>query len=159
MDFAFDLSNWGYWGLFIAAFLSGTVVPFSSEALLSLLIIKDYNPWGCILAATIGNWLGGITCYYIGYWGKTEWIHRYLRISQQKVDRCIQFLQGKGSLLGFFGFIPFVGDIIIVALGLMKANRWGAILSILVGKFTRYYFVVFLLDKVQNLIPGFTINF
>lgn len=159
MEFLGDLSSWGYWGLFIAAFLSGTVIPFSSEAVLSLLVINNYSPWGCILAATAGNWLGGVTCYYIGYLGKREWIHKYLRISQEKIDKMTLFLQGKGSLLGFLGFLPFIGDVIVVALGLMRANKAGALLSLLVGKFGRYYFIIFLLDKLQRYIPYFSIDF
>lgn len=159
MDFLGDLSSWGYWGLFIAAFLSGTVIPFSSEAVLGLLVISNYNPWGCIFAATAGNWLGGVTCYYLGYLGKTEWIHKYLRISQKKIDKMTLFLQGKGSLLGFLGFLPFIGDVIVVALGLMRANKVGSLLSLLVGKFGRYYFIIFLLDKLQPYFPYFSIDF
>ncbi len=159
MEFLGDLSSWGYWGLFIAAFLSGTVIPFSSEAVLSLLVINNYSPWGCILAATAGNWLGGVTCYYIGYLGKREWIHKYLRISQEKIDKMTLCLQGKGYLLGFLGFLPFIGDVIVVALGLMRANKAGSLLSLLVGKFGRYYFIIFLLDKLQRYIPYFSIDF
>ena len=69
------------------------------------------------------------------------------------------FLQGKGSLLGFLGFLPFIGDVIVVALGLMRANKAGALLSLLVGKFGRYYFIIFLLDKLQRYIPYFSIDF
>ncbi len=159
MDFLGSLSDWGYWGLFIASFLSGTVITFSSEALLSLLVIQNYDPWGCILAATTGNWLGGVTCYYIGYCGKIEWVHKYLRISQDKINKTVSFLKGKGSLLGFLGFVPLIGDVIVVALGLMKANRLGSLTSLLAGKFMRYYFIIFLLDTVQKWIPWITIDF
>ena len=86
MEFIAGLSEWGYFGLFISAFLAGSIIPFSSEAVLGLLLIAGYDSWGCVFSATLGNWLGGVTCYYIGYLGKTEWIHTYLKIPEEKLS-------------------------------------------------------------------------
>ena len=52
MEFIASLSEWGYLGLFIAAFLAGSIIPFSSEAVLGLLLIAGYDSWGCIISAT-----------------------------------------------------------------------------------------------------------
>ena len=93
------MTDWGYWGMFISAFLAGTILPFSSEAVLGLLLIAGYDSWGCVFSATLGNWLGGVTCYYIGYLGKTEWIHTYLKIPEEKLSKMQRFLKGKGSVL------------------------------------------------------------
>ena len=49
MEFIAGLSEWGYFGLFIAAFLAGSIIPFSSEAVLGLLLIAGYDSWLCIL--------------------------------------------------------------------------------------------------------------
>jgi membrane protein YqaA with SNARE-associated domain len=61
-------------GLFLASFLAATIVPFSSEALLSFLIISGTDPYTAILVATAGNWLGGMSSFAIGYPGKWEWM-------------------------------------------------------------------------------------
>ena len=37
-----NLAEWGYVGLFIASFLAATIIPFSSELVLSILIAKNY---------------------------------------------------------------------------------------------------------------------
>ncbi len=137
------LGDLGYLGLFIASFLAGSVLPFASEALLGVMSASSlFNMWLCLIIATAGNTLGGTTCYYIGRMGKMVWIEKFLRIPQNKLSKAQQFLQGKGSLCGFFAFLPFVGDAIIVALGLMRANVWGVNLSMLIGKFLRYYLIV-----------------
>ena len=141
MEFLTSLSEWGYAGLFIAAFLAGSILPFSSEVVLGLLLVAGYSTWGCVVSATAGNWLGGITCYYIGRLGKTAWIEKYLKLSHEKLDKTQRFLQGKGSLMGFFAFVPGVGDAIVVALWLMRANLWGVALSMLLGKGIRYYLI------------------
>jgi membrane protein YqaA with SNARE-associated domain len=64
------LFDYNLWGLFLASFLAATVVPFSSEALLSFLIINGTDAYTAVLVATFGNWLGGMSSYGIGYLGK-----------------------------------------------------------------------------------------
>ena len=147
------LQEWGYIGLFLGTFMAATIIPFSSEAVLGLLLIAGYDSWGCIISATMGNWLGGVTCYYIGYLGKTEWIHTYLKISEEKLSKMQHFLRGKGSLFGFFVFIPVIGDIMIVALGLLRANPIGTLLSMLAGKFCRYFVVVIGINYLKEWFP------
>ncbi len=154
MEFVAGLSEWGYLGLFIASFLAGSIIPFSSEVVLGLLLVAGYNPWGCVIAATLGNGLGGVTCYYIGYLGKTEWIHTYLKIPQEKLVRMQHFLQGKGSFFGFFAFVPVIGDVLIVALGLLRANPVGSLSSMFAGKFIRYYLVIIGVHYLRAWFPA-----
>ena len=52
--------EWGYLGMFLSALIAGTVVPFSSEAVLVALISMGLNPVVCVLAATAGNMIGGM---------------------------------------------------------------------------------------------------
>lgn len=139
MEFIAGLSEWGYVGLFVATFLAGSVVPFSSEVVMSTLLAAGFDLWPCIGVATAGNWLGGMSCYYVGHLGKMEWIEKYLRIRPEKLERTKRFLQGKGALMAFFVFLPVVGDLIIVAFGLMRANVWFVGASMLAGKLFRYY--------------------
>lgn len=142
MEFVSALSEWGYIGLFISAFLSGSLLPMSSEAVLSLLLIAKFNPWICLFTAAAGNWLGGVTCYYIGYLGKMEWIEKYLRIKPEKLEKMQRRLQKEGSLIAFFTFLPGIGDLIIVGLGLMRANILLVNISMFAGKFLRYYLLI-----------------
>ena len=59
------LQLWGVWGLFLGSFLAATVVPFSSDALLVGMLVAGCDPIECLISATIGNWLGGLTSYGI----------------------------------------------------------------------------------------------
>jgi membrane protein YqaA with SNARE-associated domain len=132
------LVEWGYIGLFIATFLAGSILPFSSEIVLSGLLATGANSTGCIIAATAGNFLGGMTCYWIGHLGKIEWIEKYLKVKEDKLQKAIGFLHGKGAFMAFFTFIPFVGDLLAVGLGYMRANIWITSISMLLGKLIRY---------------------
>ncbi len=138
MEFILNFAEWGYFGLFIAAFLAATILPFSSEIVFSALVLAGMNLWGCTLAATLGNFLGGLSCYYLGYVGKVEWIEKYLKIKQAKIDKLQNWLKGKGAAMAFFVFLPGIGDIIAVALGFLRANVWIVSVSMFAGKFIRY---------------------
>ena len=61
------LIDWGYVGLFISALLAGSIIPFSSELVMLALVKVGLNPAICVLAATLGNTMGGMTCYYMGH--------------------------------------------------------------------------------------------
>lgn len=100
------LIEWGLPGLFISALLAGSIIPFSSELVLVALVKLGLNPTACILAAALGNTAGGMTCYYMGRLGKISWIEKYFKVKKEKVDKMMKFLQGKGSIDGFFAFLP-----------------------------------------------------
>lgn len=138
------LVEWGYLGLFIATFLAGSILPFSSELVLSGLLAAGSNSVGCIIAATAGNFLGGMTCYWIGHFGKPEWIKKYLKVDEIKLQKVLIFLHGKGAFMAFFTFVPVVGDLLAVGLGYMRANVWITSISMLIGKCLRYIAWMFL---------------
>lgn len=136
------MTDWGYWGMFISAFLAGTILPFSSEAVLLACIGLGLDPVWSTLATTAGNALGGITCYWIGHLGKMEWIEKYFKVDQRQLDKAARFIHGKGSWMALFSFLPVIGDAILIALGLMRANVWIVSLSMTLGKLARYAVLV-----------------
>lgn len=137
MDGFFDYS---LGGLFLASFLAATVVPFSSEALLSFLIAGGTDPYAAVLVATAGNWLGGMSSYGLGYLGKWEWIEKYLRVKPESIEKWHSRLYKKGAILAFLSWLPAVGDIFAVGLGLLRANVFITAAAMLAGKFARYVF-------------------
>ena len=69
------LIDWGYIGLFISALLAGSIIPFSSELVMIALVKVGLSPVLCVIAATLGNTVGGMTCYYMGRLGKIGRAH------------------------------------------------------------------------------------
>lgn len=143
--------EWGYVGLFLSAFVAGSIVPFSSEAVMVVLIEMGLSEWGCLAAATVGNTLGGMTCYWIGMAGRREWITRYLRVSDEKLARAERFLAGRGAVMGFFAFLPYVGEAIAVILGLMRSNMLLTFASMTVGKALRYAAILGLFEGIAAI--------
>lgn len=148
------LIDWGYAVLFISALLAGSIVPFSSELVMIALVKVGLSPAICVLAATLGNTAGGMTCYYMGRLGKTDWIEKYFKIKKKKIDKMQRFLQGKGALMAFFAFLPFVGEAIAIALGFMRSNVTLTVFSMFVGKLIRYIVMLLALQGALSVING-----
>ncbi len=133
-----DLSTWGLFGLFLASFLAATVVPFSSEALLTVMIARQFPVGDCILVATAGNWLGGMSSFGLGYLGRWEWIEKYLHVSRQSIEKWHNRMYNRGAVFAFLCWVPFVGDVFAVGLGFLRTNGWIVALFMLLGKASRY---------------------
>lgn len=144
------LADWGYGGLFVAAAVAGSIVPFSSEAVMAVLLGMGADPAGCLVAASAGNTLGGMTCYWIGKLGRPEWIAK-LGVSTRQLARARKFMAGRGAMMGFFGFLPLIGEAIAVMLGLMRANPWITSGAMLAGKTLRYLAVVLSYKGIVSL--------
>lgn len=136
------LTEWGYWGMFLSAFLAGTILPFSSEAVMLASVGLGLDPVLSTLATTAGNALGGLTCYWIGHLGKMEWIEKYFRVDHKQLEKATRFIHGRGSWMAFFSFLPIIGDAVLIALGLMRANVWIVTFSMTLGKLARYAILV-----------------
>ena len=144
MDSLIDLLiNYGYWGMFLSAVLAGSVIPFSSEAVMVGLQAAGLDAWPLILYGTAGNVIGGMINYGVGRMGRTDWIEKYLHVKKEKLQRAENFMAGRGAWMGFFAFLPILGSAITVVLGLMRANVAITVTSMTIGKFIRFALLVF----------------
>ena len=137
------LVQFGYIGMFISALLAGSVLPFNSEVAIGALKVAGLDPWWLLISGTVGNGPGGLFNYWIGTFGRMDWIEKYLHIKEEKIIRAQKFMAGRGTLMAFFAFVPIIGSAITVALGLMRANIPVTTVSMTAGKFLRYAIIVF----------------
>ena len=137
------LESYGYWGMFLAAFLAGSFFPFSSEAVMVGLMAAGLDPWVLMIYGTTGNVLGSVANYFIGRMGKTEWFEKYLHVKPESMEKARRFMRGHGAWMGFFAFIPLLGSAITILLGLMRANPVITFISITLGKIFRYLILIY----------------
>ena len=79
--------DYGYWGMGILSFLSGSVLPIASELLLLLFLSLGLSAVWLTIVATAGNTLGGITCFMLGYLTNKDTVQRVLRIPERRMKR------------------------------------------------------------------------
>ena len=133
------LTDWGYIGLFFASFLSATIIPFSSEFVLSFMIANGFNFNLTVLVATIGNWIGALSSYALGWLGNWSILEKYFGMERKKVYNFKLKIDRWGSLLAFFSWVPLFGDLIAVSLGFFKIDFIKVSTFMLLGKMLRYF--------------------
>lgn len=136
--------EWGYLGLFIGTFLAATIIPFSSEILVTGILLAGGEELPVFLVATAGNWLGSLTSYYIGYMGKWEWIEKWLRVSKEKLEAQQEKIKKYGALLAFLCWLPFIGDVFAIGLGFYRLSFTKCAIYILLGKAARFALWIYL---------------
>ena len=146
------LVNYGPWGMFIAAFLAGSILPFSSETVMIALLAVGLNPWALLLYASVGNSLGGISCYYIGRLTTPEKVQRIFRIKPQNMERARKLVQRWGPLMGLFCWLPFLGDAILVTLGIMRSTPLLTNIMMILGRTLRYATVLLSALGIASLL-------
>lgn len=145
------IADWGYWGLFIGSFLASTVLPFSSDALLIGVILAGGDPKLAVVSATFGNWLGGLTTYYIGYLGRWEWIEKWLRVSREKLERQSSLIKRYGSLIALMSWVPVLGDVVTVALGFYRVDFKSSAIYMFIGRALRFIIWALIFYRVDIL--------
>ena len=132
------LEQLGLFGLFLGCMLSATVVPFASEALLAGALLMGYGKWAVTLVASLGNTTGGMISYLMGWLCKWEWLEKYFRVKREKLERMRDRVAKYGAWAALLTWLPFVGDLIAIAMGLMRVNPWWTLLLMFIGKLARY---------------------
>ena len=128
------------WTIHLGFFLAATIIPLSSEAILSAFLLLKFDSLTCLFVASLGNWFGGITTYYLG------WIaQKKIKSSLSKTtnSRSLKIVNRCGMYSAFFCWLPFIGDAIAFLLGYVKAKAFPVFLLMLSGKFFRYLLLIY----------------
>jgi membrane protein YqaA with SNARE-associated domain len=128
----------GYWGMFLSAFLAATILPFSSDVIYAIMLLGNYDPFWTTVMASLGNWLGGMSSYALGYLGYWLWIDKYLGVAPVNIEKWMLRLQKFGPWPALLSWLPVVGDPIAIALGFLKLNPYAIAGLMLLGKTLRY---------------------
>ena len=131
------------WFLFLSAFISSTLFPGGSEAVLAYLAAQpEHSSLLLITIATAGNTLGAMTSWGIGRLISLRYsAERLSKASQQKA---VVQLQKYGSPILLLSWLPVVGDPLCVAAGWLRIHWLQSLLFISAGKLLRYIVVVYL---------------
>jgi membrane protein YqaA with SNARE-associated domain len=148
------LPQYGLSTLFVAAFISATLLPIGSEpALFGLLKINPELFWPAILVATAGNTLGGMVDWWMGY-GAHEAVDRYKH--SRTHTKALEWLERLGPKACLLAWLPIVGDPLCAVAGWLRLSFWPCVGYMLIGKFLRYVtMTAALLYLFPGAVPGF----
>jgi membrane protein YqaA with SNARE-associated domain len=126
-----------YLTLFGWSFLAATIVPLGSEPALVLLVRREYPFWPLVLVATLGNYLGACTTY---------WLARAVRrkfsaaepSSTRSSSRAARLVASRGAPMLLLSWVPILGDAIVAAAGAAGTRFVPFSIWTVLGKLLRY---------------------
>lgn len=141
--------QWGYIGLFVSAFLAASILPLGSEVVLAgLLLIKSFSPVSLLLIATLGNVLGSLTNYFLGYWASLELLDRRIDVDHPKFQGAENLMNKYGIHALWLSWLPVIGDPLTVLAGFFKLRLTHFLLVVSAAKFLRYVVLIYLVLHV-----------
>ena len=126
------------WVLFFSALISSTLFPGGSEALLLYRVHEGGDPSLLLFIATIGNVLGSLITYGMGWLGNAAMHRKWLRMDEAKVARAETWFGKYGQLSLLLAWLPVVGDPLCLVAGVLRSSLLWFVLLVTVGKFGRY---------------------
>jgi membrane protein YqaA with SNARE-associated domain len=133
----------GVWGLFLSSFISSTIAPGGSEAVLAYMVSEGhYEVQLLVFIAAIGNTLGAITTWGLGALAAKKF--PVATLLPEKKQNALNLVKKRGIWVLFFSWLPVIGDALCFAGGWLKLPLLPASLVILSGKFGRYAVVAWM---------------
>ena len=133
--------------VFSVAFVSATLLPMGSEPVLFGYI--KLNPdmfWVAIVVATIGNTLGGMVDWLMGY-GASKAHEKLLGPREHKLLKWFEKLGPQALLLSW---LPIVGDPLCAVAGWLRLPWLPCLIYMAIGKFLRYVTMTYALLMVPD---------
>jgi membrane protein YqaA with SNARE-associated domain len=129
--------------VFVVAFISATLLPLGSEpAVFGLIKLNPDMFWPAILVATVGNTLGGVVSWWLG-WGSRRVVKRWDDSSSHA--RALIWLEKLGPKACLLSWLPIVGDPLCAVAGWLRLPLWPCTVYMAIGKFLRYLVMTSLL--------------
>ena len=153
MDWLIQLfAEYGFWGMGVLAFLSGSIVPITSEVLLVFFLSMGLNAVWLTLVATLGNTLGGVTCFFVGWLADKNRVIKMFKMTPRRMQRADRIIQRYGYWAAAISFVPVLGETLLVMLGIMRVSWWKVALVMAAGKLVRYSFITASYAGVTHLL-------
>jgi membrane protein YqaA with SNARE-associated domain len=141
--------------VFVIAFISATLLPLGSEpAVFGLVKLNPDLFWWAIVVATMGNTLGGMVSWWMGY-GTHHALDLVRKrkaesgvstsMSDKMNSRALQWLERMGPKACLLSWLPGVGDPLCAVAGWLKMPLWPCAIYMAIGKLIRYVVMTSLL--------------
>ena len=134
----------GLTSVFIISFISATLLPLGSEpAVFAVVKANAALFWPVIGVATVGNTLGGMVDYWLGYRAKVAF-------AEERETRWFRWLARYGAKTMLLAWLPGIGDPLCTLAGWLKLPFWPSVAYMAVGKLARYLTMTTLLLYVPD---------
>lgn len=131
-----------YFSLFLSALVAATLLPAQSEGLLVALILEgSYSFWGLVLVASVGNTLGSVVNWWLGFHLQRFQDKRWFPFSVEHIEKAGERFRKYGLWSLLLSWMPIIGDPITLVAGFLRVRFWVFLIGVAVAKTGRYLLI------------------
>ncbi len=128
-----------YLSLLGAAFLSATIFPFQSEAILFVMLMAEhYQVWLLVAAASVGNILGSCVNWFLGRFIAHFEDRRWFPLSKDKIAQVEGWYHQYGRWSLLLSWVPIIGDPLTIVAGILREPFPVFLALVAIAKTARY---------------------
>ena len=137
-----------YFQLLIISFLAATILPLSSELVLStMLLTESFDKYLLLVVASFGNIFGSSVNWYLGKKILIFKDKKWFPVNEKQIAKSEMYFKKYGIWSLLLAWVPVIGDPLTVIAGILKINFFTFLLLVSISKTSRYIFLIFIIFK------------
>ena len=137
-----------YFQLFIISFLAATILPLSSELVLSTMLLTDsFDKYLLLVVASFGNILGSSVNWYLGKKILIFKDKKWFPANERQIAKGEIYFKKYGIWSLLLAWLPIIGDPLTIVAGILRVKFFTFLLLISISKISRYIFLIFIIFK------------
>lgn len=137
-----------YFQLLIISFLAATILPLSSELVLSTMLLTDsFDKYLLLVVASFGNIFGSSVNWYLGKKILIFKDRKWFPVNEKQIAKSEMYFKKYGIWSLLLAWVPIIGDPLTVIAGILRVNFLTFLLLVSISKTSRYIFLIFIIFK------------
>lgn len=137
-----------YFQLLIISFLAATILPLSSELVLSTMLLTDsFDKYLLLVVASFGNIFGSSVNWYLGKKILIFKDKKWFPVNEKQIAKSEMYFKKYGIWSLLLAWVPIIGDPLTVIAGILRVNFFTFLLLVSLSKTSRYIFLIFIIFK------------
>ena len=134
-----------YFKLFLISFLAATVLPLSSEIVLTTMLLTNFFEKNLLLVfASLGNILGSVFNWYLGKKINLYKNKKWFPVSEEQLKKSQYYFNKYGLWSLLLAWVPIIGDPITLLAGVLNVRLSIFLFLVSISKISRYVFILYL---------------
>jgi len=134
-----------YFKLFLISFLAATVLPLSSEIVLTTMLLTNLFEKNLLLVfASLGNILGSVLNWYLGKKINLYKDKKWFPVSAERLKKSQYYFNKYGLWSLLIAWVPIIGDPITLLAGVLNVRLSIFLFLVSISKISRYVFILYL---------------
>ena len=138
-----------YLKLFIISLLAATILPLTSEIVLTTMLLTNlFEKYILLIVASSGNILGSIFNWYLGKKITIFQDRKWFPVSPEQLNKSQKYFQKYGLWSLLLAWVPVIGDPLTLLAGVLKVRFSIFFILVSISKISRYVFILYLVSFV-----------